>query len=288
MRGDGSELIPATPREGFTRMFAWYTRRLLRKRFHRVHATPETLTLLADVNRFAGPAVMCCTHGSWWDPLVALHFQRDYLGSRSHYSPIDRTQLQRFKFFRKVGLFGIDPDSPASLDAMTGYIDGLRQAHPRLTLGITPQGRFTDPREAIRLRPGAAAIAARLPGVRVVAAAVEYAGWQDSRPSIFVHAQEVPAPELPSTAAWHRVLQAGMQQAANELALLVIARDPAPFSIVLGPHAGTSTEVNPVHGLWLRIRGRSGEISSARSESRTADSQRCATQPVTAAGGGGR
>ena len=54
---------------------------------------------------------------------------------------------------------------------------------PGTLLGLTPQGRFTDPREPIRLRPGAAAIAAsceRSP--RVVVVSIEYVFWQDARP----------------------------------------------------------------------------------------------------------
>jgi len=264
MRDDRGQLIPATPSERFARVFTWYTRRLLCRRFHRVHATPQTRTILAALNDFDGPAVMCCTHSSWWDPLVALHFQREFLPAREHFSPIDAEQLERFRFFRKLGLFGIDPQNPDSLAEMASYVDRLRASHPRFTLGITPQGRFADPREPVRIRPGAAAVAARLPGVRVIAAAIEYSFWQDSRPAVFVHITEVDAPQQGSTAAWHRSIQSAMQVAADQLASRVIARDPVAFEVILGPGNGAATDVNPAHGLWLRLRGRRGEISAHR------------------------
>lgn len=288
MRGDCSELIPATPREGFARVFTWYTRRLLRKRFHRVHITPRSTAMLAELDEFDGPAVMCCTHASWWDPLVALHFQRGLLGRRIHFSPIDFQQLRRFGFFRKLGLFGIDPDSASSVAAMKEYIDGLRRVHPRLTLGITPQGRFTDVREPIRIRPGAAAVAAGMPNVRVVVAAIEYAFWQDARPSVFVHAMEVEPPTRRSTTGWHRAIQSSMQRAADELAQLVIAREPAAFTIAIGPKEGRASDVNRVHGLWMRLRGRSGEIGSSREEAAVGTSRDRGEHSVAAAGGGGR
>lgn len=265
-----SELIPATPSERFARVFMWYTRRLLRRRFHRVCATPATLSLLGEIDRYEGPAVLCCTHSAWWDPLVALLFQRDFLGQRRHYSPIDADQLRRFGFFRKLGLFGIDPDDPASLRAMTDYLQDLAATVPKLTLGITPQGRFADPREPIRIRPGAAAIAASMPNVRMIAAGVEYVFWQDARPSVFVHAAEVHAPPVKSTAAWHRAAQQGLQAAADTLAGLVIARNPEAFTVILGPPAGTASDVNPAHGLWLRLRGRKGEIAAHRPSPRPA------------------
>lgn len=260
--GDG-ELIRATPREGFARVFTWYARRLLRSRFHRVRMTPEGRGLLRGLDGESGPLIICCTHASWWDPLVGLVLQRELLPSRAAFSPMDADQLRRFAFFRKVGLFGIDPDDPASLAAMTSYATELVAAHPRVTLALTPQGRFADPREPVRIRPGAAALAARLERTRVVCVAIEYAFWQDQKPEVFVHAVEAGSAAC-STASWQRAIATGMQAAADELARRVMAREPAGFEIVLGAAAGRATATHPVHALWLALRGRSGEIESRR------------------------
>lgn len=262
-RAGNGELIRATPRRGFARVFAWYARRLLRSRFHRVRMTPEGRGLLRGLDGETAPLIICCTHVSWWDPLVGLDLQRELLPSRAAFSPMDADQLRRFAFFRKVGLFGIDPDDPASLGAMTSYVSELASAHPRLTLALTPQGRFADPREPVRIRPGAAALAARLERTRVVCVAIEYAFWQDQKPEVFVHAVES-RPVAASTASWQRAIAAGMQAAADELARRVIARDPGGFEILLGAAMGRATAANPVHGLWLALRGRSGEIESRR------------------------
>ncbi|MBX3402000.1 MAG: lysophospholipid acyltransferase family protein [Phycisphaeraceae bacterium] len=260
--GDG-ELIRATPRRGFARVFAWYARRLLRSRFHRVRLTPEGRGLLRGLDGEAAPLIICCTHASWWDPLVGLVLQRELLPSRAAFSPMDADQLRRFAFFRKVGLFGIDPDDPASLAAMTSHVSELVAAHPRLTLALTPQGRFADPREPVRIRPGAAALAARLEIPRVVCVAIEYAFWQDQKPEVFVHAVESWA-EAASTTGWQRAIATGMQEAADELAQRVISREPAGFEIMLGAASGRATATNPVHALWLTLRGRSGEIEARR------------------------
>ena len=41
---------------------------------------------------------------------------------------MDREQLERFRFFRRIGMFGIDPDDPESLEAMRTYvIDAFRE-----------------------------------------------------------------------------------------------------------------------------------------------------------------
>lgn len=260
--GDG-QLIRATPRRGFARVFAWYSRRLLRSRFHRVRITPQGRALLRGLDDDSGPLIICCTHASWWDPLVGLVLQRELLPSRAAFSPMDADQLRRFAFFRKVGLFGIDPDDPASLAAMISYAKELAAAHPRLTLALTPQGRFADPREMVRIRPGAAALAARLDSPRVACVAIEYAFWQDQRPEVFVHAVEVRAASR-STASWHRAIASGMQAAADDLARAVVAREPSGFEILLGAVAGRATAANPVYALWLALRGRSGEIESRR------------------------
>ncbi len=287
MGDHGKGVIPATPRAGFARVFGWYNRRLLGKRFHRVHATAGTMELLRSLNTHDGPVVLCCSHSAWWDPLVGLYFQREHMADRQFFSPIDAAQLRRFRFFRKLGLFGIEPDSRDSLDAMRAYLADLRRVHPRLTLGITPQGRFADPREQVAIRPGAAAVAAMMPGARVAAVAIEYSFWQDPRPSIFVHAAEIEPPLRASTPAWHRAIRSGMQRAADTLASLVIARDPSAFQILLGPVPGASTNVNAIHGLWLRIRGRSGDIAAVRTLDAGGSPDR-ATMSAAALQGGGR
>ena len=149
-------------------------------------------------------------------------------------------------------------DLRASLEAMREYLRP-RMADGGEVLLLTPQGTLTDVRAPIRLRPGAAAMAASLPQVEVIAVAIEYAFWLDQRAEVFLRAVRVPPAaddRAPSTADWHRAMQVSMQENAAALAAQVIARDPAAFEVLVGGE----TSVHPVYDWWLRLWGRDGAI----------------------------
>lgn len=292
-RGRSEPLIPAHHDPRFAGVFLWYARRLLSRKFQRVHTEHATLSIAASAASHDGPVVMVLNHSSWWDPIVALVVGDTLLRGRSGIAPIDADQLARFRFFRKLGLFGIHPENPASMAAMLEYCAAWSASAPRPTIAITPQGRFCDVREPVRIRPGAAALASKLaPSCRVLAMTIEYAFWQSQRPEVFLRFAEAPRPRSVSTAAWQRSIESTMQRSAEELARLVIARDPSPLSPLL---AQSGSSINPVYDLWLRIRGRTGEIASRRAAERSQrqDSQRQdrsaspahAHRPAGAAGG---
>lgn len=243
--------------------FAWYARHLLRTRFHAVRLLRGSAESLSEADRRAGPVIVAMSHPSWWDPIVAFWMGTRWFATRRPLAPMEATQLRRFGFFRRLGVFGIDPDSPASLPATVRHVTARFETWPRTVLWITPQGRFTDPREDAPLRPGTAAIAARSDSVCVVAVAFEYAFWQDQRPEIFIAAEPV-MPEGDGrgrTAGWHRALEPAMRSVRERLAAAVIARDPEAFECAVG---GEVARINPVYDLWLRLRGKGGGIAARR------------------------
>lgn len=251
-------LLPARPSTRIAAGIRWYARRLLRRKFHAVRLARGSAEVLAPIDRSSRPTILLLGHASWWDPILAIWIWDRFFGSRGAAGPMHRRELERFRFFRAVGMFGIDPDDPASLEAMRDYL------RPRMTQGgevllLTPQGTLTDVRAPIRLRPGAASMAASLEEVEVVAVAVEYAFWLDQRPEVFLRAtgcRPIAEGRLPSTADWHRAMQGAMQENAAALASKVIARDPAAFEVLVGGE----TSIHPVYDWWLRLWGRAGAI----------------------------
>lgn len=248
----------------FFGFFSWYVRRLLRRSFFAVRierSGEEALRALAPTPR---PAIVAMTHPSWWDPLVGVLLSATLHPGRPPLAPLDRAQWERFGFMKKIGLFGVDPDDPRVLSPMVDHVLArLREERPRV-LWITPQGRFSDPREPISIRPGVAAVAARLENPAVVALAIEYAFWTDKRAEVLVRAAPVEVEGTQSrrsTADWHRAIQSSMQANADALADLVVARDPAPFRALVG---GDATRINPLYDLWLALRGRRGAIDDRR------------------------
>jgi hypothetical protein len=260
---DGA-LIPATPsprvRAVFTGMVAWMTRR----KFHAVRLAHGSREILEQVDAGARPALVVMNHSSWWDPIVALLAWRACFPSRAPYGPIDRDELKRFAIFRKVGLFGVDPDDPATLAAMKAYIADVAMVDPRLALVVTPQGKFADVRDEIVPRPGAAAVAAALKPDRAVSLAIEYAFWIDQKPEILLRAEPISCEEG-GMLAWQRRIASAMNANQQALAGLVRARDASVFEPLEAKFAPKVSGTNPVYDLWLRLTGRSGgELGSAR------------------------
>jgi len=249
-------LIPGASNPRFVAVFAWYVKRLLRKKFFALRLTDGSQKLLQEVRNTEQPLLVLFTHSSWWDPLIGFFLGHKYMPERSAIAPMDAQQLQKFSFFRKVGIFGIDPENPASLVTMKQYVAQHFASNPRPSLFLTPQGRFADPRADLTIRPGAAAVAASHKGCIALAVCMEYAFWIDQNPEVFIHIRRINA-DGDSTPSWQRAIVRDMGEARGELASLVIARNPEMFDVIHGGPPST----NPLYDLYLRMRGRSNQIS---------------------------
>jgi 1-acyl-sn-glycerol-3-phosphate acyltransferase len=253
--------VPARYDRRVVRVFTWYSERLLKKQFAAVRLEAGGEEHVRALDAVDGPVLVAMSHAAWWDPIVAGLLWRRFFATRTTLAPMDRQELERFAFMRRLGIFGLDPDDATALPAMVAYLEHAMAAHPKPTLVVTPQGRFTDVREPMVVRPGAAAAAARLGVQRAVALAVEYGFWNDKKPEIFLRAMPIEVPSgdaARSTGRWQRALVEAMTENGRRLAELVRARDPSAFTNLLIEGA----KVHPVYDLWLRLTGRGTAIST--------------------------
>lgn len=258
--GRGDAILPGRWDARFFSFFAWYSRRLVGKHFHALRLSEDARAEGLDSE--PRPLIVALSHSSWWDPIAAVLMKDALMPSRASCSPMDRVQLERFGFFRKMGIFGIDPDDAQAAGPMVEYVMDRMREHPRPTLIITPQGRFADVRAPVEARPGTALLAARMAregrAPRVVGMAVEYPFWIDRKPEMLVRVSDFAAPDDPARASsWQRAIERGMADNASALAALAIARDPSPFRTLIGSGSGA---VHPVFDAWARMRGRSTAI----------------------------
>ena len=248
-----ASLIPAAPSPRFARVFLWWVSKMMARQWHAVRFAPGGSELLARLAHEREPAIAVMNHCSWWDPLIGLWLAARFTPGRQLIGPMEAEQLRKFKFFTRLGIFGLEPDHPASLDEVTRYLAGVFAADARTIMWITPQGQFADPRVPIRIRPGVAAIAARCGVRRCVSVSVEYGFWTDRRPEVFMRFSEIELPPQATTTGLIRVIAPAMQANADALARLVQTRDCSAFETVFGGRAG----VNPIYDAWMRLRGRS-------------------------------
>ena len=85
-------------------------------------------------------------HPSWWDPLVCLVLAHRCFPGRAAFAPMDAAQLERYRFFRKLGAFGVERGTRHGAAAFL-RIGTKVLARPGAMLWLTPQARFADARE---------------------------------------------------------------------------------------------------------------------------------------------
>ncbi len=265
--GRGDAVADATSRfdPRFARVFAWIAERQLRRAFHAVRLERRSRRELDAMRSHEGPLLLLVSHPSWWDPMVVALLRRRFFHDRSIIAPMDAHELARFRVFARLGVFPLDPDDPASAERLVSETTGRWRAEPRGLCVITPQGRFTDPREPTRLRPGAAMVAAAAPGAMSAVAALEYPFWSSRRPEALLRIRRVTVPDAPGVRAWHRAFVSAMEENRRELADLAVARDPATFETIVAGGA-----VGGLYARWLRLIGRGSEIDAARRARRPA------------------
>lgn len=238
---------PVSP--ALMKMFAAYSRGYVGKHFHSLRILKNALPPCGCPH----PLVIYLNHAAWWDPLICLLLSREFFPDRSSFAPIDSSMLARYRFFQRLGFFGIEPRSAR------GARTFLRTARTVLSsssnaLWLTPQGRFTDPRDRpLRLEHGLGALAAREPEAVFVPLAVEYAFWTEPRPEILTaFGPPVSAREFRTTDAWTGVFSRALEAAQDGLAEHSRRREPDDWITLSRGRTG----VGAVYDTWRRLRSR--------------------------------
>ncbi len=223
------------------RFFAHVFRRDLASQFHAVRCSGAPPT-------GPGPLVVFANHPSWWDGEVFAWLGATMFAGRRAFAPMEAAMLERYRFFRKLGAFGVAPGYAGASAflamgrAVLGLEDGL--------LLVNAEGRFRDVRERpLQVAAGLAHLARWAPAARFAPLAIEYAFWDERRPNLLLRFGEaVPAQAVARSRT--PALDAALSGAMDALAIDAAARDPARFTTLL---AGR-TRINPAYDGWRRAR----------------------------------
>jgi 1-acyl-sn-glycerol-3-phosphate acyltransferase len=196
------------------------------------------------------PLVVYTNHPSWWDPaLLVLTLPKIFPG-RLAFGPMDRQALGRYRLFERMGVFGIDPGTTQGARAFL-HVAEAGLANPSGLLCLTAEGEFTDPRvRPVRLRPGLAHLARRLPHAVFLPLAMEYCFWNESRAEALLR---FGAPvEMGDTGVQDRlaVLERALAHSMDALAEEAKTRNPAFFQPLLRGTAG----VGGIYDVYRRSR----------------------------------
>ncbi|AWB09025.1 acyltransferase (plasmid) [Azospirillum humicireducens] len=235
-----------------SRLLCWFfggvMARRLRRGFHAVRLARPGWPVLPP----GRPVIVYLNHPSWWDPALLIVMGTTRFRKRPGYGPIDAEMLRRYRFMRRIGLFGLEP-------GRAGAVAFLRKAEqiladPHAMLWITAEGAFTDPRRRpVSLRPGIAHLVRRMPSALVVPLAVEYPFWDERTPEALMRFGEpmdaaifagLAVPEIAAE------LEERLETVMDQLALDAQSREPARFLSLIEGTVG----IGGVYDLWRRMR----------------------------------
>ncbi|MCI3922527.1 lysophospholipid acyltransferase family protein [Paenibacillus sp. TRM 82003] len=190
-------MIEARKSKLFEAAFDRYNRWLLRRFFHNIYCRVESNDEPPPEPIVASSTLYAANHGSWWDGLIAFHLNRVLL-REDVYVMMSRDGLERFRFFRRLGAFSIDRDSPADVRRSLRYaLRLLTEPRPPTpsaapaALWLFPQGdiRHQDVRP-LGFRPGLAFLLRGLTDAnansQVVPVAFTYSFGLDQKPDVYV------------------------------------------------------------------------------------------------------
>ncbi len=97
---------PALPKQSLWlyRWFLWYCRKFACKHFHAVRLSRSSHALPAFDGK---PLLFVMNHPSWWDVIIGVFLSGRFPAYR-HYAPIEAAMLSKYRFFSRLGFFGID------------------------------------------------------------------------------------------------------------------------------------------------------------------------------------
>lgn len=197
--------------------------------------------------------VVYSNHPSWWDAVAVVLLGDKVFPGRPGYAPIHAEMLNRYRFMRRIGAFGIEPEGPAGGAAFLAAVRQILHG-PEAVLLVTAQGRFADTRERpVRLRPGLAHIAKLQQDATFVPLALDYVFWDERKPELLVRfGTPVTGASLAQMAVADRTEALGraLEETMDALAQEAMRRDPAAFETLFAGAVG----IGGVYDLWRRAR----------------------------------
>ena len=233
--------------------FTWYTRQYLRRHFHSIRAS----VVGTPVDPSGLPLVVFSNHASWWDPLVGLLLKDTFFRSRTLFVPIDEAMLQRYRFFRRLGFFGVEQGTRRGAEQFLRTSRAVLE-HLNPVLAVTPQGRFADVRERpIRLKAGLGHLATQVERACFLPIAIEYVFWNERLPEVLVRFGEPIVVEQGdrserSARDWSEVMERRLEATLDALSEEALRREPSHFRSLLSGGAGQGG----VYDVWRFCRGR--------------------------------
>lgn len=237
---------------GLLRAFSAYSRWYVSRHIHSIRISRAGLHPDAD----GLPLVIYANHPSWWDPLICLTLHNALFPYRRAFAPIDALALNKYRFFGRLGFFGVEQNSPRGAARFLRTARGILR-RPSSILWLTPQGRFADVRERpVRFKAGLGHLARHIKRAAFVPLAIEYSHWEERTPEVLCRFG--PAEALGRAAGFRgidesdctRYFEQQLAATQDALAIEVQRRRTGDFEVILRGRSG----VGFIYDFWRAVR----------------------------------
>lgn len=126
-------MIKANPARWAKFIFQIYVMRLMKRHFHGFHLFGNLPYPNSDF-----PLLLIPNHSTWWDGFF-VYLLNDQILKRNHYLMMLDRQLAKYKFFSRIGAFGITPGDNKNVRESLNYTVDLLQIR-NVMITIFPQG----------------------------------------------------------------------------------------------------------------------------------------------------
>lgn len=246
---DSPEAVVKARSDWWARQIGRSFRRLTRRHFNQLRIAHWGLPQVTTA-----PLAICSNHPGWWDPVTFLLLHQNYFRHLASFGPMEQTAFARYPFFRKIGIFGIEPDS-ASGGRRFLQVAKAVYATGKGCLWVTGQGHFADVRSPVALKSGLARMAAVNPQLTILPLAIEYSFWQEKLPEMLV-AFGQPLKGCGDATDWQTALTTELQRTMQRLASDVMSRDPGRFATLLQGAQGVGGLYDFVRRTTAMLQGR--------------------------------
>jgi len=171
-----TDIITASPSALAKVFWGRYFERTVRRSFHTVRvkgAAQLQPWRIGARDRRVEPLILYATHGSWWDAAltIVLSLRTFHLDA---YGMMEYKQLQRYPFFRRIGMFSVIREDPASALRSIRYAASELRGTGR-ALWMFPQGTLVNQEvRPLELEPGLGILARALQPVWLCPVALRY------------------------------------------------------------------------------------------------------------------
>jgi 1-acyl-sn-glycerol-3-phosphate acyltransferase len=248
-------LMPATKTPWLEQWFLRYTHTYLKRSFHAIHLYGERPRIESDGRT---PLLVCLNHSSWWDVLVGLFMATELFGWE-YYTVMDARQLQRYRFFCRLGVIGVDRSSLAGVKEFLPYAETLLKGRQR-ALFLTPQGVMTSNyTRPIRFQPGVGRLAPLLGDFHLARVAMHYEFWDERLPEAFISVSPVERRTVCGADFDRRRFvheqELALEAQLDALLAAVRTRDPAAFHPLLTGKGGISPTYDAIRRIGAALKG---------------------------------